>query len=493
MQLSGESLRKVSSNIIINKVDDVFVRVHCEKGIAMEMSEYFTFYVPGYKFMPAFRNKVWDGKIRLFNTQNHQIYYGLVPYIERFCEEREYTYECNIDAAEEFSEDEAMTFIDTLGMPFMPRDYQIKAFVYAIRNNRGLLLSPTASGKSLIIYLIVRYLNCRTLIIVPTISLVSQLFKDFEDYGWDSNENAHKIIAGATKTTDKQVIISTWQSIYKQPKEWFDKFDLVIGDEAHLFKAQSLTSILSKMTSCSHRYGLTGTLDGTQTHKLVLEGLFGKVKQITTTKELIDSGKLAKFRIKALVLKYSEETCKVISKKSYQEEIDYIVSSPARNKFIKNLALSMKGNTLVLFQYVEKHGSILHRMIQDSIDEDRHLFFIHGGVDVNEREEVRRITEEESNAIIIASYGTFSTGVNIRNLHNVVFASPSKSKIRTLQSIGRGLRLGDNKEIATLLDIADDMAYKSRKNFTLDHFMERMKMYNNEKFEYKIYTINIKE
>lgn len=493
MQLSGESLRKVSSNIIINKVDDVFVRVHCEKGIAMEMSEYFTFYVPGYKFMPAFRNKVWDGKIRLFNTQNHQIYYGLVPYIERFCEEREYTYECNIDAAEEFSEDEAMTFIDTLGMPFMPRDYQIKAFVYAIRNNRGLLLSPTASGKSLIIYLIVRYLNCRTLIIVPTISLVSQLFKDFEDYGWDSNENAHKIIAGATKTTDKQVIISTWQSIYKQPKEWFDKFDLVIGDEAHLFKAQSLTSILSKMTSCPHRYGLTGTLDGTQTHKLVLEGLFGKVKQITTTKELIDSGKLAKFRIKALVLKYSEETCKVISKKSYQEEIDYIVSSPARNKFIKNLALSMKGNTLVLFQYVEKHGSILHRMIQDSIDEDRHLFFIHGGVDVNEREEVRRITEEESNAIIIASYGTFSTGVNIRNLHNVVFASPSKSKIRTLQSIGRGLRLGDNKEIATLLDIADDMAYKSRKNFTLDHFMERMKMYNNEKFEYKIYTINIKE
>lgn len=322
---------------------------------------------------------------------------------------------------------------------------------------------------------------------------MSQLFKDFEDYGWDSNENAHKIIAGATKTTDKQVIISTWQSIYKQPKEWFDKFDLVIGDEAHLFKAQSLTSILSKMTSCPHRYGLTGTLDGTQTHKLVLEGLFGKVKQITTTKELIDSGKLAKFRIKALVLKYSEETCKVISKKSYQEEIDYIVSSPARNKFIKNLALSMKGNTLVLFQYVEKHGSILHRMIQDSIDEDRHLFFIHGGVDVNEREEVRRITEEESNAIIIASYGTFSTGVNIRNLHNVVFASPSKSKIRTLQSIGRGLRLGDNKEIATLLDIADDMAYKSRKNFTLDHFMERMKMYNNEKFEYKIYTINIKE
>jgi len=481
--------------ITIKKYNEVYFTIECESSIAMEMSEYFTFYVPNYKFHPSFKNKTWDGRIRLFNRSNHTIYAGLSPYVETFCKEREYTfeYDSSVEGDEEFSADEAMAFVDTLGIPFMPRDYQMKAFVYAIRNKRGLLLSPTASGKSLIIYLIARYLNCRTLIIVPTISLVSQLFKDFEDYGWDSNENVHKIVAGATKTTDKQVIISTWQSIYKQPKEWFDKFDLVIGDEAHLFKAQSLTSILTKMTDCAYRYGLTGTLDGTQTHKLVLEGLFGRVKQITTTKELIDTGKLAKFRIKALVLKYSEETCKEVSKMTYPSEIEYIVSSHARNNFIKNLALSLKGNTLVLFQFVKKHGAVLHKLIESSIEQDRQLFFIHGDVDVNEREEVRRITEQESNAIIIASYGTFSTGVNIRNLHNVVFASPSKSKIRTLQSIGRGLRLGENKEVATLFDIADDMTYKSKKNFTIDHFMERMKMYNDEKFEYKIYTINLKE
>ncbi len=482
-----------STDIVISKIDDVYIRVHCEAGIAMELGEYFTFFVPNYKFMPSFRNKIWDGKIRLFNTQARSIYAGLSPYVESFCKEREYTfeYDSSVEGDEEFSADEAMTFVDTLGMPFMPRDYQMKAFVYAIRKRRGLLLSPTASGKSLIIYLITRYLNCRTLIIVPTISLVSQLFKDFEDYGWDSNENVHKIVAGATKTTNRQVIISTWQSIYKQPKEWFEQFDLVIGDEAHLFKAQSLTSILTKMTGCAYRYGLTGTLDGTQTHKLVLEGLFGRVKQITTTKELIDAGSLAKFRIKALVLKHDDEACDANKKNKYQEEIDYLVSSVARNKFIRNLAISLKGNTLVLYQLVEKHGKVLHKMFEE-VKEDRQVFFVHGGVDGDEREEVRRITEGESNAIIVASYGTFSTGINIRNLHNVIFASPSKSKIRTLQSIGRGLRLGSNKEVATLFDIADDLTHKSKKNFTLDHFMERMKIYNDEKFEYKIYTINLK-
>lgn len=493
MQLTGKSSPKVSSNIIISKVDEVYVKVHCDRGVAMELSEYFTFYIPGYKFMPTFRNKMWDGKIRLFNTQNHELYYGLIPYIERFCQEREYTVECDssVNSAEELSYDEAMKFINTLGIPFPPRDYQIKAFVYAIRNHRGLLLSPTASGKSLIIYLIARYLNCKTLIIVPTISLVSQLSKDFKDYGFDSDSNVHQITAGSTKESKNQIIISTWQSIYKQPKEWFNQFDLVVGDEAHLFKAKSLTSILTKMTTCAHRFGLTGTLDGTQTHKLVLEGLFGRVKQITTTKELIDAGNLAKFRIKALVLKHDDASCAANKNNKYQDEIDYIVSSQARNKFIRNLAISLKGNTLILFQLVEKHGEILHQMISDVAD-DRKVFYIHGGIGGDEREDVRRITEGESDAIIVASYGTFSTGVNIRNLHNVIFASPSKSKIRTLQSIGRGLRLGNNKEVATLFDIADDITYKSKKNFTLDHFMERMKIYNDEKFEYKIYTINLK-
>ena len=482
------------TTLTLSKVNEVFVKIHCDKGEAMELSEYFTFYVPGYKFMPAFRNKIWDGKIRLFNSQNHTIYYGLIPYIEKFCEERGYDFALDdtIDVAEEFSLDEAMEFIDTLGLPFEPRDYQVKAFLYAIRNKRHMLLSPTASGKSLIIYLIVRYLQGKTLIIVPTISLVAQLFKDFKDYGYDSEKHCHQIFAGESKYSEKPIIISTWQSIYKLPKEWFNQFDVVIGDEAHLFKAKSLTTIMSNLTECGYRFGLTGTLDGTQTHRLVLEGLFGRVKKVTTTKELIDTGKLAKFKIKALILKHSEEVSKQTKNYKYQEEIEYLVTSQARNRFIRNLAMSLKGNTLILYQFVEKHGKVLDAMIRD-ISEDRMIFFVHGKVGVDEREEVRAITEKESNAIIIASYGTFSTGINIRNLHNIVFASPSKSKIRTLQSIGRGLRIGDSKEEATLFDIADDMTHKSKQNFTLQHFIERMKIYNEEKFDYKIYTINLKE
>lgn len=483
------------SNIVISKVDDVYAKIHCDRGVAMELSEYFTFYVPNYKFHPSFRNKVWDGKIRLFNTLTHNLYYGLIPYVEKFCKEREYSieFDSSVPAADEFSYAEAQDFIDTLGIPFAPRDYQIKAFVYGVRNRRALLLSPTASGKSLIIYLMARYVESKTLIIVPTVSLVSQLSKDFKDYGYDSDENVHQIMGGAEKQTDKQIIISTWQSIYKMPKDWFDKFDLIIGDEAHLFKAQSLTGILTKMSDCPYRFGLTGTLDGTQTHRLVLEGLFGIVKQVTTTKELIDNGNLSKFRIKALILKYDDVMCNAVKKMTYPEEIDHLVTLPSRNKFIKNLTISLKGNTLLLYQFVEKHGKVLNTMIKEAVkDESRPIFFIHGGVDAEDREEVRRITEGETNAIIIASYGTFSTGISIKNLHNVIFASPSKSKIRTLQSIGRGLRLGSDKDEAILYDIADDMTYKERKNFAIEHFLERMKIYNDEKFEYKIYTINMK-
>ena len=460
----------------------------------MELSEYFTFYVPGYKFMPAFRNKVWDGKIRLFDRQTNNIYAGLLHYIEKFCKERDYELDVDYELRtnEEFSLVEAEEFVKKLKLPFEPRDYQMKAFVHAIRNQRGLLLSPTASGKSLIAYLITRYLKCKTLIIVPTISLVAQMYKDFKDYGFDSDTYCHTITAGADKASKKPIIISTWQSIYKMPKDYFNQFDLIIGDEAHLFKAQSLTKIMTSLTDCAYRFGLTGTLDGTQTHRLVLEGLFGAVKQVTTTKELMDESKLANLKIKALVLKHQEDNCKAVKNFKYAEEIDYLVSSLSRNKFITNLTISLKQNTLVLYQFVHKHGEPLYKMIKDRAG-DRKVFFVHGGVEADEREMVREVTEKEQDAIIIASYGTFSTGINIRRLHNIVFASPSKSKIRTLQSIGRVLRLGENKDQATLFDIADDLTYKSRKNFTIEHFVERMKIYNDEKFDYKIYTINLKD
>ena len=373
-----------------------------------------------------------------------------------------------------------------------PRSYQVEGVYDALRHNRKLLISPTASGKSLMIYSIVRYFvekGKNTLIVVPTTSLVEQMYKDFADYGWDVGSWCHKIYAGKERETDSQVIITTWQSIYKLPRKYFERFSVVVGDEAHQFKSKSLISIMTKLDNAKFRYGFTGTLDGTQTHKWVLEGLFGPSYKIIKTDELMKKGHLAKLDINVLLLKHPPTKFE-----NFEEEVQYIIGHDRRNNFIKNLALDLKGNTLILFARVEKHGEPLYELINNSnIIESRNVFFIHGGVDTEDREKVRAITEQENNAIIVASYGTFSTGINIKNLHNVIFASPSKSRIRNLQSIGRVLRKSDKKTKATLYDIADDISYKSKKNYTLNHLIERIKIYNQENFNYDIVNIPLKK
>ena len=495
--------RDNSNLIIIEKKNEVYITVDCESDIQREISEFFTFYVPGYKFMPAFRTRMWDGKIRLFSQKTKEIYYGLFPYIKAFAEERGYNIVAGKDVQIDNKVDkETVTkFSNSLGQKFEARDYQIDAIYHSLKFNRALLLSPTASGKSFIIYALIRYYshlikdesNNRTLLIVPTTSLVEQMYSDFESYGWNVKKNCHRLYSGYSNQTDKKVLISTWQSLYKLPREYFKQFGCVFGDEAHLFKSKSLTEIMTKLVDCKYRIGLTGTLDGAHTHKLVLEGLFGAVNKVTTTKKLMDKKQLSNLAVRCLILKHSDANCKMISNGKYQDEIDYLVSSNARNNFIRNLALKIKGNTLVLFQLVEKHGKDLFKSIEDKAEKDRKVFYIYGGVETEEREKARAIVENETNAIIVASYGTFSTGINIKNLHNIIFASPSKSRIRNLQSIGRGLRLGDNKVNATLYDIADDLQYKSKENFTLKHFQERINIYNEEEFDYEIHNINLKD
>ena len=492
-----------SNLIIIEKKNEVYITVDCDSGIQREISEFFTFYVPGYKFMPAFRNRMWDGKIRLFSQKTKEIYFGLYPYIKAFAEERGYNIVAgkDIDIDNKVDRDVVTKFSNSLGQKFEARDYQIDAIFHSLKRNRALLVSPTASGKSFIIYSLIRYYshlikeesNNRILLIVPTTSLVEQMYTDFESYGWNVKKYCHRLYSGYSNQTDKKVLISTWQSLYKLPKEYFEQFGCVFGDEAHLFKSKSLTEIMTKLIDCKYRIGLTGTLDGAHTHKLVLEGLFGAVNKVTTTKKLMDKNQLSNLVVRCLILKHSEANAKIISKGKYQDEIDYLVGSVSRNNFIRNLALKLKGNTLILFQLVEKHGKNLHKIIQDKAEENRKVFYIYGGVDTEEREKARAIVEKEDNAIIVASYGTFSTGINIKNLHNIIFASPSKSRIRNLQSIGRGLRLGDNKVNATLYDISDDLTYKLKENYTLKHFQERINIYTEEEFDYEIHNINLKD
>jgi len=488
----------------ITKKNEVFLQVNTEPSIARAVSDFFTFEVPGARFMPAYRNRIWDGKIRLYSPSTGELYVGLLPYLTKYLDDYEEDYTVSEELQDEKQIDRQILdgFIRQLrlrsrGKSIKPRDYQINAVEYAIRKHRALLLSPTASGKSLIIYILVRYYMLlledkatdKVLILVPTTSLVEQMSSDFIDYGWQE-AYIQKVYSGHDKIVSKRVVISTWQSLYKMPKKYFEQFGCVIGDEAHLFKAKSLTSILTKLHLCKYRFGLTGTLDGMQTHRLVLEGLFGSLNKVVTTKELIDEKTLSSFKIRSIVLTYPEDECKLVKDMKYQDEIDYIVTHQKRNKFIKDLTLSLNSNTLVLFQFVEKHGSVLYSEIKNATD--RQVFYVFGGTDTQTREQIREITEKEKNAIIVASYGTFSTGINIRNLHNIVFASPSKSRIRTLQSIGRGLRRSESKDSATLYDIADDFTYKSKRNFTINHFMERINIYNEEQFDYEIKRIKLK-
>ena len=487
------------SHLVISKKNEVYLKINAEPHIYYELSDQFTFDIPNAKFSPAYKKKYWDGKIRLFNTQKGEIYVGLLDRIIQFCKDHSYTYEfleseyygLPFEVNDFISLEGVKDYINSISK-YRPRDYQIDGVYDALRHNRKLLISPTASGKSLMIYSIVRYYvgnEKNILIVVPTTSLVEQMYKDFADYGWDVGSFCHKIYAGKERDTDSQVIITTWQSIYKLPRKYFERFSVIIGDEAHQFKSKSLISIMTKLDNVKYRYGFTGTLDGSETHKWVLEGLFGPSYKIIKTDELMKKGHLAKLDINVLLLKHPPNKFE-----TFEEEVQYIISHTKRNNFIKNLALDLKGNTLILFARVEKHGEPLYNLINsNNIIENRNVFFIHGGVETEDREKVREITEKENNAIIVASYGTFSTGINIKNLHNVIFASPSKSRIRNLQSIGRVLRKGNQKTRATLYDIADDISYKSRKNYTLNHLIERIKIYNEENFDYDIVNIPLKK
>ena len=491
--------------IKLTKKNEVYLNIDTDPSILMELNDHFSFDAPGAKFHPLYKSRMWDGKIRLLSMFTKELYVGLKGYVENFAKERNYTVDCSeyVHTADNVTLDEVKEFCESLnvsskGERIQIREYQIDAVYQAIVNGRRLLLSPTGSGKSLIIYCLIRWhqqYGRRQLILVPTTSLVEQMYSDFQDYSglneWKTSENCHRIYGGHEKSNQYSVVISTWQSIYKLPKNFFTEFQVVYGDEAHLFKAKSLTNILNKCITTPYRIGTTGTLDGTKTHKLVLEGLFGSVYKVTTTKKLMVDKTLADLQIYDIILQYSEEIRKTVKGFNYQEEMDFIVQYNPRNIFIRNLALDQKGNTLVLFQYVEKHGKLLYDMIWSKC-EDRQVFFVYGGTDAEQRELVRQLTEKENNAIIVASYGTFSTGVNIKNLHNIIFASPSKSRIRNLQSIGRGLRTTEDKDKCNLYDIGDDLSWKNKKNYTLLHMIERIKIYNDEHFEYKLVKVPIK-
>ena len=499
--MSVIQIKKLNESTVTVTSDDI--------GIEQELNDFFTFDIPGAKFMPAYKAKLFDGKARLFNLYKKTLPYGLYEYVLKFAEERNYEVESHIHHDRDIvTYEEIESFCNSLqphsnGKKLEIRDYQIQAVFQAISRGRLLALSPTSSGKSLILYCYVRWhleKNRRIILMVPTTSLVTQMFSDFSDYstenGWSADENCHMLYSGQIKQFDKPVLITTWQSIdafsrkkTKEVADFYKSWDVYIGDEAHKFASNSILGISNKLLHAKYRLGTTGTLQDAKVFKLSLEGSFGPVYKVITTKELMDRGQVVQLNIKCLVLDYAEDIKKAFKKVDYQTELDYLVTNEKRNKFIAKLAKVSNGNTLVLFNFVQKHGKPLYELIKTMVGDDRPVFYISGEVSADERENIRKTLETHTDAILVASYATLSTGVNIPSIENIIFASPSKSKIRNLQSIGRGLRLRQGKNSCTLFDIADNLTYKSKMNYSMIHFKERIDQYKQESFDFTIKQI----
>jgi len=505
--------------IIVENIDNSFLYIDTDPSIAQELSDYFSFMTPNYRFMPKYKNGIWDGKTRLYKIIGSTLPAGLFNILLKFASDNDYTV---VDRRtpipiETPSEDEIEDFLTALqphsdNGPIQHYDYQVNAVKTSILDSRATIVSATSSGKSLIIYSLIRWYQQKTkgkiLILVPTTNLVSQMHSDFDDYSrvdgfWDVEENVHKIHQGKKKNSDKQVYVSTWQSVYKMSEEYFSQFDVILCDEVHGASAASIIGIMEKAKNAFIRIGFTGTLKDMKLHQLTIVGLFGDIKKVTSARDLMDRGFITKLDVKFMILKYNQSICKEINRrvvekitptgkkiyrKNYIVEMDFITQCMARHLYICNLVSVLPGNVLVLFNKVQKHGKPLYEMMKQRLDKKKNVYYISGETKVDNREKIRGSIEKETDSVLVASYGTLSTGVNIKSLQFVVFASPYKSEIKVLQSIGRILRKNKGKKKAVLFDIVDDFRYKKYVNYSFKHFQKRFDIYKNEKF-----PINISE
>lgn len=497
------------ADMTIQKLNETYIKVSFkEAGYAWDMSSFFEYEKAGSKFSPAFKNGMWDGKHRLYNLKTGLIYLGLLPYVLKFGTINNLSVDCPdnlIKMANPVSPEKTVNFIKTLNLPFKPHNYQAKALHTMINYRRKLILSPTSSGKSLMIYMTVRYWeriipeNRKILIVVPLTSLVLQIVGDFAEYstqnGWNAEAKCHKLYDGATKSTDKKIVVSTWQSIYKMPKKYFEQFAAIICDEAHLFKAQAIGSIVDRSDHIPYRMGTTGTVGTEEVNRLTLEGMFGTQHRTVRTIELMERGTVAQLTIKTLQLLWENHADKkAVNKMDYAAERKFLCTHPHRTAFTAKLAVAQKQDNVLLLYENKIHGHGLLEEIKKLIKDDpsRRVFFFDGSIGVAEREAAKPILESTNGCIIVASLGVYSTGVSIKNIKTVIFGWVGKSSIRVLQSIGRGLRISDTKDSVMLYDIFDNLKYDNRRNYSLKHFIDRLDIYKSEQFTTIQKTINFR-
>lgn len=511
------------SKVFIQKLDETYIQAWSDdSGVEREIHENFTFEVTGYQHMPAYKKGTWDGKIRLYNIMTKRIYVGLTEELSSFVRRLGYEIEFLENEEDSFYQidpEHVKSYLSQISLSTSDgesmdlRGYQIDAVVHALTSKRTILLSATSSGKSLQIYCIIRYLteffsDFNVMLIVPSKGLVEQMYSDFAQYSmrdtWQVSDHVQKVSGDYDKKLVKPIVITTWQSQQKESAAHFNKFRAIIVDEAHEAAATSLTRIMELANQVVFKIGATGTLRDCKMNLLALTGLFGVPYTVVTTRDMIDMGAASELKIKCLVLDHPEEVKKTFKKMraaktfDYQTEIDYIITNDTRNNFIANLAADLKGNTLILFNLVEKQGKTIKSILESKTE--KNIYYIDGNVSAAKREEYRQqIVSSETDCILLASYGTTSRGYSVSNIDNIIFASPTKSKVRNLQSIGRGLRLSEGKSFCTLYDIADDFTIKSAKtgktskiNFTLKHFLDRLTLYTQEQFNYKTIRIPMK-
>ncbi|ACV50053.1 DNA helicase UvsW [Delftia phage PhiW-14] len=492
-------------DIGIGIINASWLSVSGDSGVMEDVYEYFKLEDPDFRPNKYSR---YDGKIRLFDKRTGKFPYGLLHVLLELTTQRRWSYNLDPELLKDFRaipKQETDEWAKTLllhdkGKPIEPYDYQLEGLHLAANNNRITLLAATAAGKSLLQYMMVRfYLNAgmRILLIVPSINLVSQMVSDFKNYssanGWDAEGNVHMICEGATPWTSKPVVVATWQSLKNLPEEWFHQWDMMIGDECHTFSAECLTYIGKNCINARNRYGLTGTLKKGRNHPLQVQQHFGPVRRLVTAKQLQDSGRAAKTRVIMIQINHkSEDRVALAQDRDYQKEIEFIISNEYRNRIIKNICLSAKGNTLVLFDRIDTHLELVKKMLEGN---DSVLVRVIDGDVANADRDVIKAEMEGVAAgkpvVLLATSGCVSTGVSIKNLHNLVFTHPSKSSVKVIQSIGRTIRLHDSKEVATIYDLVDDLSYAGWINHALRHASERLAIYDEEQHPVETHVFNV--
>ena len=499
------------ADIYIDRLNASYIRVLSDDiGIVTDIYEFFRYEEPTFT-----KNKYskWDGITRMYDKNTGKLPYGLLQIVFELCKQRGYTFDLDPrfkNDITKITKEELTAWIDTLdivneeGDKLTPYDYQLEAVYLAIKFNRMTLLAATSAGKSLIQYILIRYydmlrdageIHHKTMLMVPSIHLTHQMFNDFRVYsgknGWDVNVKCHIISEGAIKVSRRPIYICTWQSIKDCDKDYFEQFGQILVDECHTAKAKCIKTICEGAINAYQKVGLTGTLQNNELHPLMVQGNFGPVRRVVSTKQLQDAGRAAKTLVTRMRLNYPSEQRTEVAQMTYQQEIEYIIGHPQRNKVIKTLAKTLKGNSLFLFDRKDKHQlQILAQMIEEGVG-DKKVFVINGDVDGDDRVVIQKITEAEGDVIILGSYGTMSTGVSIKHLHNLVFCHPVKSIIRVLQSIGRMLRLHKSKDVANIYDIYDNFETRGQPNTTLNHAEERLGYYMAEQHPVREYVIEV--